>query len=252
MAEKRGIKAHVNQPASLDYLVAILIGLYFGTTGPSVPAVAPFKCRLIGVALMHLNIHIRHAIFVLLFVVTMWCARRYLNANAGIYFLAFPFLFIFSYAYDPVTLALSSALWVCIKAGRDKGWWGLYAISCVNKETAILFLPRKFPAVGVALYVAVSAAKRIALGCGGVPALHLDDHIRILTTVPLYPIAVAVAMLLILPGIRHWDSTTRRAGAVLACLVVLHVFFGWPLEWRVFYEVLVPVFAMVRLTFQRR
>lgn len=176
-------------------------------------------------------------------------------------------LFGFGYIYDFTTLLLSTCLWLSLVRQR---WWSfalVYLVSSINKETTILlslaFAATQYgrlPAatfwrlLGFQLVVFIAVRTVLAHVYGGNPGAafewHLWDHWQAMRR-PGEALLPAVAILsiagLVAAGWSQKPVVLRRSlMATLPALVVLFLLFGYPFEWRVFYEVM-PLIALLSL-----
>jgi len=177
---------------------------------------------------------------------------------------AVPF-FEYGYIYDFTTLLLSTLSWLCL-VQRSWRWFAVvYLVGCLNKETVILVslafaitqygrVPRSAYWGWLGFQLGAFALVRWALvhAYSANPGLdfewHAHDHwIALSWAWPALTSAAWIANLARLVG-RDWarKPVVLRGilGAVLPPMVVLFVLFGYPYEWRVFYEIL-PVVVLL-------
>jgi hypothetical protein len=177
---------------------------------------------------------------------------------------AVPF-FQYGYIYDFTTLLLSTLVWLCLVRQNWRAFALVYLIGCFNKETILLASlafaitqhgrlgPRAFWGL-LAYQLGTFGLIRLALlhGYAANPGQdlewHLQDHWAALGW--SWPVLSSTALIANLVRL-VWMDWKRKPlvlrgilAGVLPPQVVLFLLFGYPFEWRVFYEIL-PVIVLL-------
>jgi hypothetical protein len=164
------------------------------------------------------------------------------------------------YLYDFSTLSLFTlGLGLMVRA-KWRAYLLVFVLGCLNKETAVLLTlvfavhfhrnPRidraRFAAL-LSLQIAVFAGVRLLVtwlfreNPGSLMEFHLDRHWAVIKRYPLLMIASALLWLLIAFLMFYkWKekpSFLLHGTLIIIPLLILHLGWGWPYEWRVFYEV---------------
>lgn len=177
---------------------------------------------------------------------------------------AVPF-FEYGYIYDFTTLLLSTLLWLCLIQRSWRAFALVYLVACWNKETVILValafaitqygrIPRSAYwgwlgfQLGAFALIRWALVHRYAANPGLDFEWHLQDHrIALGWAWPALTSAAWIANLARLVCMDWARKPLVLRGtliAVLPPLFVLFVLFGYPYEWRVFYEIL-PVVVLL-------
>ncbi len=173
--------------------------------------------------------------------------------------LVIPLSVYHQHLYDLTMLCLFTWGIVCIAQQAWTPFLVVYAVACFNKETTLfltfVFLAFHYRELGqrvyrrvllmqLSIYVLIRAALMVLFRDrpGGVVEYHLLDHLTTYASEPIRTSAYAAGLLLVAGLVvyrfRSKPPVLRKALlAVLPCMVVLFVFFGFPYELRVFYEV---------------
>ena len=214
-------------------------------------------------------------------------ARRYYHLSetaawvAGLASLAFiPLLFTYySHIYDPPTIFFSAAMLLACTSGSNVGFALLFLPACVNRETAILFLP-----VYLAFYFLrlrpsnpIAALRRIALPLlyatalaaawyairfqinqrylhnrGGVLDFHLVDHnLQVFALMPLAASwSLFIALIVAIFCLTNWSSKPQplRWSLILLFIPLFagSLLYGHVEELRVYFE-LYPLLFLLAL-----
>ena len=173
----------------------------------------------------------------------------------------------YSYIYDFPTLVLYTTC-LLLMARRRWGWYFfVFGLCCLSKETAILLVivfaiyfircansERGMYWASIATQVLIWAATRTGLAYvfrenpGGTVELHLVDHNLRLLTEPSPLEALFVWGMLIVLYVHEFHRKPwllRVASGMIAPLLALCLFFGYLDELRDYYEVYVPVVALI-------
>lgn len=177
---------------------------------------------------------------------------------------AVPF-FEYGYIYDFTTLLLSTLIWLCLVQRNWRVFALVFLIGCVNKETVVLVslafaitqygrIPRSAYWGWLGFQLGAFALVRWLLvrAYSANPGLdfewHVHDHWLALSWAwPGLTSAAWLANLARLVGMDWARKPLVLRGILLSVLppmVVLFLLFGYPYEWRVFYEIL-PVVVLL-------
>ncbi|HEU4325422.1 MAG TPA: hypothetical protein VFS21_19920 [Roseiflexaceae bacterium] len=190
----------------------------------------------------------------------IWQPSRYLDyVILAAIPLVIPLSVYHQHLYDLTTLCLFTWGIVYIAQQAWTPFLVVYAVACFNKETT-LFLTFVFLAfhhrelgqrayqrlllMQLSIYMLIRATLMVLFRDrpGGVVEYHLLDHLTSYTSEPIrtsaYLAGILIVGALVAYRFRSKPLVLRKALlAVLPCMVVLFVLFGFPYELRVFYEV---------------
>lgn len=188
---------------------------------------------------------------------------------ASIVALAILMLFFkFGYIYDFSSLFLFT-LGLLLLSQKQFAWFLLvFALATLNKETSILFtgifvfhywkrIDRKqfiWIAIGqLAIFMIIkgSLTYYFSDNPGSFVQYHLSEHILFFQLAPLYFLVLSsiLGIALVLLVIINWKNKPvfiRNSAVIFIPLFVLYIFFGFPFEFRVFFEFL-PVLMILIL-----
>jgi hypothetical protein len=172
----------------------------------------------------------------------------------------------FSYIYDFPTLLLFTSSLVLMAQRRWRWYFPVFALACINKETAILLIPifalyffacrateRRtywgYICAQALLFLAIRGAIAWAfrMNPGSPFEFHcLDYNIRKLSLPWTIEEAMTwgIVLVLVFNDLRSKPWLARVAAGMLAPLLALCLFFGYLDELRDYYEVYVPVLAL--------
>lgn len=173
-------------------------------------------------------------------------------------------LFRYGYFYDFTALLFGTLLFAFMFRARWVAYLATFAIACLNKETGIVFvgifavctwsMDRKTHLALIAAQTMIWAAVRLAMmktfagNPGGDVFWYLDFNLKAYAELgePAIIAAVTVACFVGLIAYRFTEKPMqlRLALVGLPPMFGLFLFFGYPYEFRVFYEVLPPVFLL--------
>ncbi len=181
-----------------------------------------------------------------------------------------------SYIYDPAQLALFTTALLLIARRNLRAFAAVFALACINKETAVLLIPLaayawrgRLPRRRLAGFVvglgAVYLAIRLALAWafrnnpGSLLEFHLLDHNLALLSAPWNIGGILLAAALAFLLLYRWRDKpvflrVGLAGTLLP-LAGMAVFFGYLDEWRGYYEAYpfaLPLMAWSVLALGRR
>lgn len=270
-------------PAAANFLSPLVDGttaLRLGVRSEAVLGDRFFRARLNG------RIYPRQVVLILImmylslvgFAVSMWFFIRDLGYGRRIRYLAPPALLLastvffgFGYMYDLTVLFLFSlALWLMLR--EQWGWYLLvFALGTLNKETTIFLLlvfalnflgrmPRgrclTLGAAQLAIYALIQAGLRYRFrnNPGGFVEWHFTDQVAkfqdIAVSAPwllgLWGVGLAIIALVVIYKWKDKPAFLRLALSILPFLLVLSIFWGFPLEIRNMYEVF-PIVAVLML-----
>lgn len=252
-----------------EFTTAILVGLVFivtghqGLTGAGA-RVAPFSSRL-AMRVTANAIHqvtsmsaeaIANVLIIACFIIFSWALHRFTSANTVLPTFILVAFFPNKWIYDPATLALWAMMWVCVKEEKPKTLFVIYIVACFNKETAILMAlvtkDNRLRGAMVTVWLVSRVTVAVTVG-SSLPALCLSSHAEFIAfSFPAgliaYTGSVWMVGMLLLGGYLEWPPILYRAKLPFTILIVTYLLFGMPLEWRVFYEMYLPIVAMVHLT----
>lgn len=178
--------------------------------------------------------------------------------------LCLPAFFVFaSYPYDPPTLLLFAAALFLLATGRTSAFLAVFALACLNKETAILLVPvflfaggspdrrRTLIAAGMTggwLLLRVVLLFAYRSNPGGVVEFHLLDHnLHSLTRPWNWPELTAFLAVSGALAFRWREQPRLLRVAFLGTLPPLFaasLLFGYVGEWRDYYEAFPAAFAL--------
>lgn len=162
-----------------------------------------------------------------------------------------PIMVRVSHLYDVWTLTLTTALLYCIQAGRLNLYRILFVLACLNRESAVLFIPLYIWQVGlnreaayqVIVWVAVQMLVRwtYAANPGATFELHLPHHwpeIRLHPDLAFtYGALIVITLRAVFTNWRSKPVLLKRALTLwLPVLIVGYGLIGYPFEFRFFYE----------------
>jgi hypothetical protein len=179
-----------------------------------------------------------------------------------------PFFKFTSFLYDPAQLFLFTTSMYLIYRRRWRPYLVFFALTCLNKETAILLVPifvfhypawplgqadrqaKTLLAAQAGIFVVAKAllALRFRENPGPFMEFHLLDHnLNVLAGGYGWSSFLLLALLgfVVLYRWREKPAFLRTAFlSTLPPMIVIYLFVGWIDEWRVYYEAYPVVFAM--------
>ena len=195
---------------------------------------------------------------------------------SGLVLLGLPPFFKFtSFLYDPAQLMLFTASLYCLFARRWRPYLILFALACINKETAILLVPififsypmyplrladgaaRLLLGAQVAIFVVVKAVLALSFRDNPGPFMefHLLDHNLNFLAIGYGWSQLILLALLGFVCFYKWGEKPRFLKIAfvftLPTMLALYLFVGWLDEWRVYYEAYPVVLALAVHTFRR-
>jgi hypothetical protein len=161
-----------------------------------------------------------------------------------------------NYTYDPATLFLSTLLWYLLYQGRRGGYLLVFALACVNKETALVFvlsatlwesargkvrenLPFLSAMVGLWLAIRVGIALLSAHISGPWMEMHFFDYNMTRVFFRMDPGQLAAALLIGLLLFAYWrrKPLMLKIGMLhLGVPVGMALFWGWMDEYRMYLD----------------
>ncbi|RCK73925.1 MAG: hypothetical protein ANABAC_2999 [Anaerolineae bacterium] len=177
--------------------------------------------------------------------------------------------FGFGYFYDFTTLLLFTLALVWMAARRCTAYLLVFFLACLNKETAILLTLAFFfhfktqneisrfrfltlLALQIACYtlIRIWLFFRFQANPGSLVEVHFAEYQIILQQFPeVGLISLAIFLVILLLVFHHWKQKPlflRHATVMFPPLLILTMAFGFPYEFRVFYEVY-PVFSAMAI-----
>lgn len=171
-----------------------------------------------------------------------------------------PLFFKFGYIYDFSSLFLFT-LGLLLLSRKQFAWFLLvFALATLNKETSILltvvyvfhywkridrkqFLWIAILQLVIFMLIKGSLTYYFSDNPGSFVQFHLSEHILFFHIAPVYFLVLSsiLGIALVLLVIIHWKNKPvfiRNSAVIFAPLFVLYIFFGFPFEFRVFFEFL--------------
>lgn len=171
-----------------------------------------------------------------------------------------------NYIYDPLTLLLfASALLFLVKQNLI-GYYLVFALAIVNKETAVLLIPifvlKKYNELltsqlllSILMQFSLWIISRIILlklfegNPGSILEFHLMGHnVNLFTSLPLFLSFLIIFSMITLPIVYRWKQKDRfiKQGLMIVFLplIISSVFFGFVDEMRGYYEAFPFVFIL--------
>lgn len=170
-----------------------------------------------------------------------------------------PLMFVANHIYDFSILFLFTLELAALARGRVKSYLLLYPFTCLAKETALLlpivFVLKFYLNTNRRLFYKLLSLQLIMWGSirlilywifrensGGMIEFHLTEWIFAVSTAPILMFIIYIGFGLFIGGlvVHNWSNKPlllrQAALVIIPVLSTLHLFFGIPLELRVFYE----------------